>query len=82
MESKLKAKRRVERRGDYIHGSRRWRDGTWESHLRSRGGDWGWGVVLAIGNFLDRHILNAIGIRLELVDVQHQNIALDLFGYA
>lgn len=35
-------------------------------------------VVLAEGDLLDSHVLRAIGISLELVDIQHEHIALDL----
>jgi len=37
-------------------------------------------IVLAEGNFLDRHVLNSIGVRLQLIDIQHEDIALDLIG--
>lgn len=39
-------------------------------------------MVLAVGNLLDRHVLDSIGIRLELVDIQHKDIALDLLGFS
>lgn len=28
-------------------------------------------MVLTVGNFLDRHVLDSVGVRLELIDVQH-----------
>lgn len=37
-------------------------------------------MVLAVGDLLDRHVLNSIGVRLQLVDIEHENITLDLIG--
>lgn len=36
------------------------------------------GVVLAEGDFLNCHILDTIGISLQLVDIQDKNVTLDL----
>jgi hypothetical protein len=47
---------------------------TSSSGSRSRG------MVLAVGDLLDRHVLNSIGVRLQLVDIEHENITLDLIG--
>ena len=36
-------------------------------------------MVLAEGDLLNSHIFHPIGIGLQLVDVQHKDITLDLF---
>lgn len=35
-------------------------------------------MVLAVGDLLDRYVLISIGIPLQLVDIQHEHISLDL----
>ena len=38
-----------------------------------------WGMVLAEGDLLNSHIFHPIGIGLQLVDIQHKDITLNLF---
>lgn len=59
----------------YIHGKKR-RVEEDSRNLRGRS----WRVVLAEGDLLDRHVLNTVGIGLELIDVKYQDITLDLLA--
>lgn len=61
--------------GDYIQVGKKERIGKgWLSVYQSRRR----GVILAEGDLLNGYVLDSIGIGLELIDVQHEDIALNL----